>query len=410
MNAEEFLSLELNIDPIDRHLILDKMEDNTYIYEDESRDRRDVEEESDSPLVPKQLTSTPLKDNENDHDSPREFDPYNSDGDETGSNNASLYSSPSHQDIPTITITPESDPIEPDQLRVPILGHEVMESRSKFTIYKPKKKLFEIQRLKDKSAVVRPNTVKSPIVGYEIMEKRERSIVYKIEVERDGFDKWFVFRRYNDFYQLHEKLKELFPNFRLALPPRRWFRSNYDKDFLEERTLGLQAFLNNITGHRDICNSKYVRDFFCFDDPPGPHDSLEESRALCENLEETVYNLRKELSEKEEEMEILQEELGLYKNQVEILSRELREAKRDTTCTSKYVATSPGSNQLSLAECDQGGDSDQSASSDSHMTAADKSDTDDSKQDTVTPSTGIDRIPFKNKISVPIVSTDVYSS
>ncbi|KAK6186466.1 hypothetical protein SNE40_008500 [Patella caerulea] len=367
MNAEEFLSLELNIDPIDRHLILDKMEDNTYIYEDESRDRRDVEEESDSPLVPKQLTSTPLKDNENDHDSPREFDPYNSDGDETGSNNASLYSSPSHQDIPTITITPESDPIEPDQLRVPILGHEVMESRSKFT-------------------------------------------VYKIEVERDGFDKWFVFRRYNDFYQLHEKLKELFPNFRLALPPRRWFRSNYDKDFLEERTLGLQAFLNNITGHRDICNSKYVRDFFCFDDPPGPHDSLEESRALCENLEETVYNLRKELSEKEEEMEILQEELGLYKNQVEILSRELREAKRDTTCTSKYVATSPGSNQLSLAECDQGGDSDQSASSDSHMTAADKSDTDDSKQDTVTPSTGIDRIPFKNKISVPIVSTDVYSS
>jgi hypothetical protein len=24
--------------------------------------------------------------------------------------------------------------------------------------------------------------------------------------------------------------------------------------------------------------SKPVRDFFCFDDPPGPHDSIEESR------------------------------------------------------------------------------------------------------------------------------------
>ncbi|XP_055955677.1 sorting nexin-16 isoform X2 [Patella vulgata] len=347
MNAEEFLSLELNIDPIDSHLILDKMENDRYedeasdrrdgvessdrCDEDGSSDRRDTEEEPDSPLVPKQLTSTPIKVIEDENETPREFDPYNNtdqfdDGDETGSNSASLYSSPSHQDIPTITITPESDPIEPDQLRVPILGHEVMESRSKFT-------------------------------------------VYKIEIERDGFDKWFVFRRYNDFYQLHEKLKEIFPNFRLALPPRRWFRSNYDKEFLEERTLGLQAFLNNITGHGDICNCKCVRDFFCFDDPPGPHDSLEESRALCENLEETVYNLRKELSEKEEEVEILQEELSLYKNQVEILSREL-----------------------------------------SHLTATDKSDTEDTKQDKVSPSTGINRIPFKNKISVPIVSTDVYSS
>ena len=27
-----------------------------------------------------------------------------------------------------------------------------------------------------------------------------------------------------------------------------------------------------------VCGSEPVRDFLCIDDPPGPHDSLEESR------------------------------------------------------------------------------------------------------------------------------------
>lgn len=50
------------------------------------------------------------------------------------------------------------------------------------------------------------------------------------------------------------QLKELFPRFRLALPPKRWFKDNYDMEFLEERQLGLQAFLQNLIAHRDITN------------------------------------------------------------------------------------------------------------------------------------------------------------
>lgn len=50
------------------------------------------------------------------------------------------------------------------------------------------------------------------------------------------------------------QLKSLFPGFRLSLPPKRWFRNNFDKNFLEDRMIGLQAFLDNITGHKDICN------------------------------------------------------------------------------------------------------------------------------------------------------------
>lgn len=50
------------------------------------------------------------------------------------------------------------------------------------------------------------------------------------------------------------QLKEMFPGFRLSLPPKRWFKDNYDTDFLEDRQLGLQAFLQNLVAHKDIAN------------------------------------------------------------------------------------------------------------------------------------------------------------
>lgn len=46
----------------------------------------------------------------------------------------------------------------------------------------------------------------------------------------------------------------MFPGFRLSLPPKRWFKDNYDTDFLEDRQLGLQAFLQNLVAHKDIAN------------------------------------------------------------------------------------------------------------------------------------------------------------
>lgn len=50
------------------------------------------------------------------------------------------------------------------------------------------------------------------------------------------------------------QLKDMFPGFRLSLPPKRWFKDNYDSDFLEDRQLGLQAFLQNLIAHKDIAN------------------------------------------------------------------------------------------------------------------------------------------------------------
>ncbi|XP_048752852.2 sorting nexin-16-like isoform X2 [Ostrea edulis] len=196
------------------------------------------------------------------------------------------------------------------------------------------------------SETLNPENVKVPILGYETMEERSRFTVFRLCVQKSEHDVWHVFRRYTDFVQLNDRLRKCFPNIRLSLPPKRWFRDNFDKNFIEDRQLGLQAFIDNCVGHKEICNSKPVREFFCFDDPPGPHDSIEESRALCESLEDTMYNLRKELKEKNSEIDLLHDELALYKRQVEMLTTALRKNNE-----SKSSSESPVSS-TSLAECD----------------------------------------------------------
>ncbi|XP_076441285.1 uncharacterized protein LOC143280502 [Babylonia areolata] len=213
-----------------------------------------------------------------------------------------------------------------------------------------------------------PGDLQTPITGFETMEARSKFTVYKIQVQKTASEAglepaiWFIFRRYSDFLHLNERLKHLFPGFRLSLPPKRWFRDNFDSNFLEDRMLGLQAFLDNITGHKDICNSEPVRAFFCTDEPPGPHDSLEESRALCDTLEESMYSLRQEIQDKDAELSLLKEEVSLYKSQVEMLSSRLKAitgiapsvtaGKGASVTPTSPTPVSSGSNRSSLAECE----------------------------------------------------------
>ncbi|MEQ2299853.1 hypothetical protein AMECASPLE_019189 [Ameca splendens] len=170
-----------------------------------------------------------------------------------------------------------------------------------------------------KQAEERPIT--PTVLGYEVMEERAKFTVYKVLVRKSPDESWVVFRRYTDFSRLNDKLKEMFPGFRLSLPPKRWFKDNYDSDFLEDRQLGLQAFLQNLVAHKDIGNCLPVREFLCLDDPPGPFDSLEESRAFCETLEESNYRLQKELLEKQKEIDSLKRKLQEREQTILILEK-----------------------------------------------------------------------------------------
>lgn len=161
------------------------------------------------------------------------------------------------------------------------------------------------------------------VLGYEVMEERAKFTVFKVLVRKSADESWVVFRRYTDFSRLNDKLKEMFPGFRLSLPPKRWFKDNYDSDFLEDRQLGLQAFLQNLVAHKDIANCTAVREFLCLDDPPGPFDSLEESRAFCETLEESNYRLQKELLEKQKEIGSLKRRLEEKEQAILLLEKQI---------------------------------------------------------------------------------------
>lgn len=209
----------------------------------------------------------------------------------------------------------------------------------------------------------RPST--PTILGYEVMEERAKFTVYKILVKRSPEESWVVFRRYTDFSRLNDKLKDMFPGFRLALPPKRWFKDNYNPDFLEDRQLGLQAFLQNLVAHKDIANCLAVREFLCLDDPPGPFDSLEESRAFCETLEETNYRLQKELLEKQREVDSLKKLLNEKQLHIETIEKRIRDlslGKGQTCRMSGEESECSGEVESSAVEADQGALGDDSCS------------------------------------------------
>ncbi|KAM8811027.1 sorting nexin-16 [Eudromia elegans] len=210
------------------------------------------------------------------------------------------------------------------------------------------------QNIDSRSWEDRPST--PTILGYEVMEERAKFTVYKILVKRSPEESWVVFRRYTDFSRLNDKLKDMFPGFRLALPPKRWFKDNYNPDFLEDRQLGLQAFLQNLVAHKDIANCIAVREFLCLDDPPGPFDSLEESRAFCETLEETNYRLQKELLEKQREVESLKKLLSEKQLHIDTIERRIRDLSlgKMTRQMSGEESECSGEVESSAVEADQG--------------------------------------------------------
>ncbi|XP_047444476.1 sorting nexin-16-like [Mugil cephalus] len=162
------------------------------------------------------------------------------------------------------------------------------------------------------------------LMGHEILEERAKFTVYKILVTGSQGDSWVIFRRYTDFCSLNDKLKDLFPGVRLALPHKRWFRDNYDEEFLEERQIGLQNFLQNLTLHKDVIRSKAVRRFLRLVDRPCLFDSLEESRAFCETLDETNHRLQRELLEKQREADTLKKMVEEAENRYDLLVKKVK--------------------------------------------------------------------------------------
>ncbi|XP_015517723.1 sorting nexin-16 [Neodiprion pinetum] len=139
-----------------------------------------------------------------------------------------------------------------------------------------------------------------PIVGYEVMEERARFTVYKLRVEPRLGECWFIFRRYTDFVRLLTQLRrQKASTSHLSLPRKKWLGDNFAPSFLEDRIRGLQNFVNGILNNTILIQIPCVREFFCLDEPPALSDTVEESRAIFEALEDTIYHLRQQLRERD---------------------------------------------------------------------------------------------------------------
>ncbi|XP_032220251.1 sorting nexin-4 [Nematostella vectensis] len=156
-------------------------------------------------------------------------------------------------------------------------------------------------------------SVDSSILESLTLEQRDKFTLYKVVVSDGERVPWVIYRRYQDFVLLNKKLGRLFPHFRLNLPPRRIFRDNFDKDFIERRQHGLEEFMRNVLGHRDLLQSPPVTKFFRFDNPPRPDESLEASQSYAQSLEVSLSSFRLQMREQNAELNSLKTELARVK-------------------------------------------------------------------------------------------------
>ncbi|KAF7988690.1 hypothetical protein HCN44_001263 [Aphidius gifuensis] len=169
-----------------------------------------------------------------------------------------------------------------------------------------------------------------PIVGYEVMEERARFTVYKLRVEIKTGECWFVFRRYTDFSRLLSQLKrQKLSISNLLLPRKKWIGDNFAPSFLEDRIRGLQKFVNDILSSPILISNTSVREFFCLNEPPALSDTAEEARAIFEALEDTIYHLRQQLREKDAELIAEKKITNELRIKVEQLLKEMQRCQTD---------------------------------------------------------------------------------
>ncbi|XP_013080258.1 serine/threonine-protein kinase Sgk2-like isoform X2 [Biomphalaria glabrata] len=96
-------------------------------------------------------------------------------------------------------------------------------------------------------------------------EEDKKYVVYKVIVNCEGRS-WFIFRRYNEFHSLYEKIKKLFPEANLKLPGKKIF-GNLDPEFIQHRREGLDEFIRKLVTHPKLCQHPDVRLFLSLDNP-----------------------------------------------------------------------------------------------------------------------------------------------
>ncbi|XP_071119571.1 serine/threonine-protein kinase Sgk1-like [Haliotis cracherodii] len=104
---------------------------------------------------------------------------------------------------------------------------------------------------------------RASISDTQTWEKEKKYVVYKVVVNANE-ESWFIFRRYNEFHSLYEKIRRLYPDANLKLPGKKIF-GNLDPEFIRHRREGLDEFIQQLISHKNVCQHPDVRSFLSLD-------------------------------------------------------------------------------------------------------------------------------------------------
>ena len=117
----------------------------------------------------------------------------------------------------------------------------------------------------DNSLYGRANVnIKSIMVGKE--DDGQEFALYVIEVQRKAGENmpaasWAVARRYSEFHDLHQRLRNMYPGVRSLEFPRRRLVMKLQREFLHKRRTSLEKYLRQLLRLPAVCRSRDLRAF-----------------------------------------------------------------------------------------------------------------------------------------------------
>lgn len=134
-------------------------------------------------------------------------------------------------------------------------------------------------------------SIKSIVVGKE--DDGREFALYVIEVQRQAGDQmpaavWAIPRRYSEFHELHQRLRGRYPSTRSLEFPRRRMVMKLQKQFLQNRRLALERYLQQLLQMPDVCRSQELRSFLSQSTITTHRDMSKESNA--QDIVSRIYN------------------------------------------------------------------------------------------------------------------------
>lgn len=177
------------------------------------------------------------------------------------------------------------------------------------------------------------------VVAPEINNNGRREyVVFKIRVA-DESGEWTVTRRYRNFEALHKLLREL-PNYhqmQLRLPPKRFISPTQKTDFVEQRRVALDRYLQSILSNEKLAKLRDVWLFLSVQNHPlfRPDLSVGLWKSISANVENARYQLRRRIIDSFglEARDVFPEEEAFYELEgesgINLIKREVGSDKED---------------------------------------------------------------------------------